>query len=358
MRSFLAFLRRARPSRRAARPGLQSFGIKKQGIIAMVWAPHEARTALFAQQLQAPLFNIHYLYYKRPLIAPFKYLLQAVKTWLVLAQQRPAHIYVTNPPVFAALCVFLYCLVTRAAYIMDTHPPALYSRKWAWSVPLQRLLIRYALVNIIDQSRYQILFESWGGKTVVLQRPPKTVSINGFTAEPDPEFFDIVVVNTFAADEPLDIILEAAMQLPTDRFFVLGDTKHASPKLLQQAPPNVIFTGYLLGDAYWQQLAQSRAVMVLTTYPYSLLGGAQDGVAAQKPLLLSKQPALEEFFTKGTVFVENSAESIIEGVQQLQQHEQRLAKEVAVLGDEHRSQWEANFQQLMAYVQQSGVSVV
>ncbi|MBI5667928.1 MAG: hypothetical protein HZC41_07950 [Chloroflexi bacterium] len=320
-------------------------------ILTIVWAPHEGRTAMFARQLNAPLHNIHYLLYKRPYVAPFKYIAQALKTWWVLARQRPRYVYVTNPPVFATMCVFAFCKLTGTRFIMDTHPPALYSRKWGWSVPLQRLMARFAYVNVVDQNRFKTLFESWGARAVVLQNPPKNPP---FTAVTDMSsgFFDITVVNTFAADEPLDIILQAAKQLPDVRFFVLGNKQMAPPDALISAPKNVIFTDYLLGDAYWSRLANSRAVMVLTTYPYSLLGGAQDGVALRKPLILSNQPALTEYFTKGTVFIENTVEGIITGVQTLQAREDTLKQEVQELADEQCRQWEANFQQFKALLEQ------
>ena len=53
---------------------------KHPHIIAMVWAPEENRTATYARLLKAPLFNVHYLLYKRPYVAPFKYVAQALKT--------------------------------------------------------------------------------------------------------------------------------------------------------------------------------------------------------------------------------------------------------------------------------------
>lgn len=330
--------------------------IAKNNVIAIVWAPHESRTAQFAQRLKAPLFNIHYLQYKRPLVAPIKYIAQWLKTWRVLSQQRPRFVYITNPPVFATLCVAMYCRAAGAKYIMDTHSPALYSRKWAWTVPLQRLLAKSAWVNVVDQQRYQALFESWGGRALVLENPPKDAPFGSLTEGAKTDFFDVAVVNTFAADEPVDIILDAARQLPNVRFFIMGNKAMAQPGLIESAPSNAIFTDYLLKDAYWNQLHNARAVMVLTTYPYSLLGGAQDGVILRKPLILSNQPALVEYFTKGTVFIENTAVGIVEGVKQTQAKEAQLIQEIVQLGEEHNQHWEQNFQKLANLIEapQSG----
>jgi len=320
-------------------------------IIAIVWAPEEARTAMYAKRLQAPLYNVHYLQYKRPLVAPIKYIAQWLRTWQILFQQRPRFVYITNPPVFAVLCVFLYCRVMGARYIMDTHPPALYSRKWRWTVPLQRLMIRFAYVNIIDQERYATLFESWGGRAVILERPPRDIQFSTLEHIAKPGAFSVSVVNTFAADEPLDPILDAARQLPQVHFYIMGDTAMAKPGVIQNAPPNVTFTGYLRGKDYWNRLYSSQAVMVLTTYPYSLLGGAQDGVLLHKPLILSRQPVLTDFFRKGAVFVENTAAGIVKGVQEAQAQESQLIQESCELQEEQSQRWETNFQRLLELIQ-------
>jgi glycosyltransferase involved in cell wall biosynthesis len=328
--------------------------VSEHDLIAIVWAPHESRTAMFAKRLNAPLFNVHYLQYKRPLIAPFKYVAQWLKTWQILFQNRPRIVYVTNPPVFAVFCVFVYCRLMGASYIMDTHPPALYSRKWGWTVPLQRFLARFAFVNVVDQERFKILFESWGAKALVLENPPKAAPDQRPQDLPDAEHFDIAVINTFAADEPLDVVIEAARRLPDVRFYVLGDTALAKPSLLSSAPENVVFTGYLLGDAYWNQLYAARAILVQTTYPYSLLGGAHDAMMIGKPLILSRQPALTEYFTRGAVFVDNTADSVTDGILAAQTNERQLAWEITELSEEQGQRWELNFQKLLDLIRSPG----
>ncbi|MCA9907577.1 MAG: hypothetical protein KC519_02935, partial [Anaerolineae bacterium] len=245
-------------------------------ILTMIWAPSETRTANFARQLNSPLYFIHYLLYNRPWIAPFKYIMQAGKTFQVLFKNHPRVVYVTSPPVFASMCVLVYCKLTGAQFVMDTHPPSLYSKRWGWSVPLVRFVSRFALMNVTDQERFKEMFEGWGAKSIVLENPPKTPQFKAVENTEHADKFKVAVVNTFAVDEPLDPVLEAAKQVPEAHFYITGDKGLAKPGVIENAPKNVTFTGYLRGDDYWNLLNNSRAVMVLTTYPYSLLGGAQD----------------------------------------------------------------------------------
>lgn len=322
---------------------------RNSDVAAIVWAPEQDRTEQFAQRLDAQLYCIHYLRFQRPLIAPIKYIPQFFKTLQVLLQQRPKVIYVTNPPVFAPMSVWLYCTLTGAQFVMDTHSPALYSRRWGWTRPLQRAAARRALMNITDQERFRRLFDEWGAEAMILEKPLKRVE----PSDPPPlgEAFEVAVVNTFAVDEPLVPILDAARALPDVCFYIMGDTDLADPAALKSAPPNVTFTGWLRSEAYWRRLRDSHAVMTLTTYPHSLLAGATDSVAVGRPMILSDQPALTAYFTSGAAFVDNTAEDIAAGIRDLREHYSRYSVEVAALREDKQVYWDNNFEQLRNLVQ-------
>jgi hypothetical protein len=183
-------------------------------------------------------------------------------------------VYVAVPPVIAGQSVYIYCLFSGAKFIMDVHGNSMRSWKWRWSVPLHRFLARRALVNIVDQEIRTQLFTSWGAKTVILADPPLSISKEKLQHLTDPLKYSMTVVNNFNDDEPVVPIIEAARKLPNISFYILGDVALARRRLLRIAPPNMIFTGYLLGDDYWSRLYSSNAVMVLTTAPFSLLAGA------------------------------------------------------------------------------------
>lgn len=317
------------------------------GVVAVAWSPHCQRTSQFAKRLGASFYQIHYLKSKRPLLAPVKYVLQCLKTWMVLSRERPSLVYVAVSPIIAALSIYIYCFFSGAKFIMDVHGNSMNSWKWKWSIPLHRFLAKRALVNIVDQKIRTQLFTSWGAKTMVLADPPLNISPNNLQLLlPGPLSHSITVVNTFNDDEPLAPILDAARQLPDISFYILGDTALANKSLFRTAPPNVVFTGYLLGDEYWQRLNSSSAVMVLTTQPYSLLAGAQEGMALGKPLILSNQPALVDYFSKGVVFIEHNPESIIAGVQRAILQAPFLSQDIVALEKEKRAHWDVAMRQL------------
>lgn len=315
-------------------------------IAVIVWHPVADRPKGYAEALNAPIYYVYRRFFRPRILAPFRYILQACDTWAIFMKKRPRIVHVTNPPVIAALVVWACCRLTGAQYVMDTHPPALYSPLWGWTVPLQHLAARPALLNILDQARFKRLFEMWGAKAIVLENVPKRRSLDSFTLNPPGPGapLDITVVNTFSIDEPLDPILEAAAGLPGARFFILGDTRYLPRGVLGRKPENVTFTGFLRGDDYWKRLASSSAIMCLTTYPYSLLAGGHDAMLLGVPLITSRQPVLTEYFTRGTLFVDNSAAGIARAVNEVRIAEEVLRREITDLRLEKQEAWKANFQ--------------
>jgi glycosyltransferase involved in cell wall biosynthesis len=318
----------------------------KGGVAVVFWGPHSPSSESFARHLHAPCYLIHYLAWKRPWVAPFKYPLMWVKTWQVLLKQRPSAILVINTPVFAPMCVYLYAVLMKIPFVMNIHGHTLGGRRWGWSVPIQRFLAQRAALNLVGTSEYQRILESWDARYLFLEDPPigPEIKVGGPTNEPGE--FCVTVVSTFAGDEPLEAVLDAARMLPDVCFFITGDTHLARKGLLNSAPGNVSFVGYLKGEAYWKLLSSSHAVMTLTTNPYSLVSGGYEGMYLGKALLLSRQPALIEYFTRGAVFIDHTPESIVAGVLETKSRREELERESSELLREKSSIWQQNFQVL------------
>lgn len=325
---------------------------QRGGIVGIFWGPHSRHMEDIAAHLGAEPHAIDVMSFswrKYSFLAPLKYLLQATITWALLIARRPSAVYVIISPTFAALAVYLYCLVARVPYVMDVHGHSLTSRKWAWTIPLQKFLARRALATLVDQRLYKETFDACGALTVVLERSPASFDLGRLTRRSAPHF-SVTLVSIFGADEPVATVVEAARLLPDVRFAITGDTKRADPALLSGAPPNVSFTGYLYGDAYLNLLYSSGAVMTLTTEPYSLVSGGIESMALGRPTILSNQPVLVDYFTSGAVFVEHTPESIAAGVARARAEEARLSQESARLAAEKCDRWSSAMGELRALI--------
>jgi glycosyltransferase involved in cell wall biosynthesis len=324
-------------------------------IISIIWAQHCVRSTQYSERLGAKLYKVHYGEWKSRSVwktVP-KYIRQFFKTWQILLQERPDVIYVPTSPIFAPLTVYTYCLLFRAHLLMDVHGNA-FVGQWAWSKRWHAWLARRIAACIVDQQWRKELFEGWGGRIFLLYNPPLTVQHEFPDTSAEHNRFRVTVVNTFNGDEPLFPILDAADLLPEVDFFILGNLAKAPAEALARQDGNIFFTDYLVGDAYWRQLASSDAVMVLTTLPYSLLGGAQEGLYFAKPLILSDQPSLRAYFGDTAVYVDqdHTPASLVHAIQQTQQQQQQRRQATQTLANDKETHWENEFAHLQTFIAQ------
>jgi hypothetical protein len=90
------------------------------------------------------------------------------------------------------------------------------------------------------------------------------------------------------------------------------------------------------------------AILVLTTRDHTLQLGGCEAVSVGKPLIVSDWPYLRQFFSKGAVYVSNTAEGIYRGMCQMQQQQHQMQQGVLDLRRENRQEWEARLGQLNA----------
>src|SRR2546426_10328340 len=71
--------------------------------------------------------------------------------------------------------------------------------------------------------------------------------------------------------------------------------------------------------------------MVLTRENHTMQRGGYEAVALEKPLITSQWPLLREVFSRGTIHVDNSAESITAAVRQIQANLEAFREEMGKL---------------------------
>ncbi|MGB7873933.1 MAG: glycosyltransferase family 4 protein [Anaerolineales bacterium] len=312
--------------------------------LALSWAPYSRMSQTFARELGGKLHCIHYLRFQSPPHAPFKYILQAIRTLVVLFRERPRAVHVQTPPFVAGLVVDLYCRLSGAKFVLHYHSAA-FERIWDWALPFQKYIARRATTNIVTNSHWAGIVNAWGGHTLVMVDPYLDLpESKPFSVKPG---FNVAFVSTFAQDEPLDAVLEAAAMLPDVNFYITGDKRKKPASFFENAPANVTFTGFLDPDKQYPGLLRAvDTVMVLTTRNYTLQLGGCEATAVGKPLVTSDWPYLREVFPKGTVYVTDTAKSIQAGILQLKQDYDRLSEEIVVLREESQQEWNSRLTQL------------
>jgi len=302
----------------------------------IVWHSHSRRGQLLSDKLQMKLYRVHALK-RRYFLAPLRYILQTIKTLMILVREKPRLIFVQNPPIFAVVAVYIYARLWKAKYIIDSHTVGLLASWWKWTLPLHAFLSRRAITTIVTNEHLKALVNSWGANAFIVGDIPTTFpqgkpfSLNAK--------FNIAVVNTFSPDEPLEEVLKAAATLPEVQFYVTGNLIRAKKSLFKNKPDNLEFTGFLPDEEYLGLLQAAQAIMVLTTDNHTMQRGACEAVSLGKPIITSNWPILREYFAKGTIHVDNSAPSIRKAVIKMEKEKEKLQDEVLLLKQERWQEW-------------------
>jgi glycosyltransferase involved in cell wall biosynthesis len=311
--------------------------------IFIAWAPYGRRSELLARELQVKLHFIHYLKFQVPRYAPIKYILQSLRTLQVLFAERPAVVFVQNPPFVCSLVVYLYCRLTGAKFVIDHHSDS-FSRKWSWAMSVRKFLAQRAITNLVTNHHWADILQTWSANMFILPDPFVTLPEGeNLVVKPG---FNVVFVNSFAPDEPLDAVLETASQLPDVHFYITGNTNKKPASFFAHLPANIIFTGFLPDSQYFGLLRAAQAVIALTTRDYTLQGGGCEAVSLGKPLITSDWPYLRELFAKGTIYVPNSSDGIRDGIQVMQERYKDLEKEIVTFRQDSRREWDMRFAEL------------
>jgi glycosyltransferase involved in cell wall biosynthesis len=134
---------------------------------------------------------------------------------------------------------------------------------------------------------------------------PASRAPSGADADPRPL---VVAVCGWGLDEPIEALVGSATDRPWQLVLTGRVRRELSP------PPNVTLAGFLDDAAYVELLARADAVVVLTERDDTLLSGAWEAIALERPLVLSGTTALRTTFGDGIVYVDPNPASIAGGI--------------------------------------------
>lgn len=313
-------------------------------ITFIAWIRYHRRTELLAQHLGATLHFIQHGRSGKLVQAPFRYLIQALRTWRILERERPVIILIQNPPIFCVLVAALYAKLHGARYVIDSHTGAFVGWKWRWSLSLHRMLSQGALTTLVHNKPQEEIIKHWGCPYMMLAYTPGDYSFS--RPFPLDGQFNIAVVSSFRGDERPDIVFQAAARLPQVEFYITGDPRRLSRIVLEQKPGNCHLTGYLPYDRYAGLLQGVDAIMALTTRDHTLLMGGFEAVSIGKPLITSDWPVLRDYFSLGTIHVPYTVEGICQGVRRVQAEHRSLQRDMLKLRDLLEDEWKLKLQEL------------
>jgi glycosyltransferase involved in cell wall biosynthesis len=321
----------------------------------IVWGAFQGsrRSDQITKRLGIDLEYVYFTTKQGLLYAPFKYVYQAIATLVLLARRRPDVVFIQNPPTFAPFFVYLYSLVFGKEFIIDTHTGALIYPQWQWTLPLQRFLSRHALTTILTNEHLAREVASWGANSFVLEDPPMTFEI------PRPmtlkeSTLNVVMVSVAYPDEPVAEMVEVACNLPDMDFYITGDFTNSTyfQDVVRSAPSNVHFTGFLRED-YFALLGAVDVIVCLTTDDHTFLSGANEALWVGKPLITSDWPVLGSYFNKGAIHVDNTVNSIQQGLLEMKEGYSDFQASILALQEERRREWYEKARALLRLIERN-----
>ena len=284
----------------------------------------------------------------------FDYICKAFTTVALVLRERPDRVWVASGPVFAVQTVLVVRWLTRGRFkvIADCHnstfiPP--------WSrMPFASKALNAVERCIVHNDRVMPAALAMGVRrdqlAVLEDRPADpTTQADAPAALPDPASGQYVVFPCgFRADEPIEIVLDAARRLDPLPVYITGDyARMKAGARLAGRSSNVRLTGFLDRATFERLLAGAAVVVGLTDREGVQLAVANEAVGFELPMVLSSTETLRSMFPKGVVFVETADPAdIARGCRAALQAGEQLRREVMALRIERIRHWEAQADEL------------
>ncbi len=238
------------------------------------------------------------------------------QTLRIITIKRPEIVFVQNPSVILAVFSTLLGRMLSIQVVIDAHNVGItfeHPRQGLRALGqfLDNVAIRMAKLTIVTNSFLAEKVTAKGGVPFVLPDPipqlwqDKTIDFSGKVA--------VLAICTFAGDEPYQELLQCGRFLPPGiEVYVTGNCKKIN--LGKKTDGNVKLTGFLAEQDYIDYLGSVDIILDLTTREGCLVCGAYEGLAMNKPLILSDTKALRDYFGEAASYTANSAQEIAQTI--------------------------------------------
>jgi len=276
-----------------------------------------------------------------------RYIILIVKTIQVIIKEKPPIVVAQNPSLVLAILVVSIKKIFRYVVVIDAHNGGLMPKDGKIRILnlAARLLQKKADITLVTNEALKKGVKSNGGFAHVLHDKIPVVRCNE-----DYKFdgqVNIVYICTFADDEPYKEVISSASKIPNNYYlYITGNNKKMKCDI--EVPTNVRLVGYVPDEEYWSLLHGADIIMDLTTRENCLVCGAYEGVALEKPLILSNTFATREYFSAGCIYVDPTVDSIVAGIKECVNKKNILLREQKELNAKLKNEWLAEVDQLKA----------
>ncbi len=316
----------------------------RPGWVFIDWSSHCSRSENFSRRVGMKFLRRHRKH-TGPASLLAKYAYQFTATTLDLVRERPNVVWCMSPSTFAVIPVWAYCKVTGAKFGIDAHTGAFEGTPWAKIRALQFFFSREAEVTAVTNDYLQSLVEAANGRT--LRVPDVPTELVAPKRRDFGDGFHAVYVASYSADEPIDVVIEAARLAPDVTVWLTGKPKGRAVDLLKSAPPNVKLLGFLSREDYLAALAGADLVVALTTRDHTMQRAAYEAIYLGTPVVVSDWPILRENFAEGGLWVKNEPTALANAWREATPRREELRARAQQLRAKKLARWRENYERIV-----------
>jgi len=262
----------------------------------ITWQRHGGRAEEMAHALGGRAVHVYPVSLADRRWVLLRYVASIFLTAAALVRYRPQAVAVVNPPVLPGLVVAAWSRLTGTPYLLDSHTSSFGVKGNAVArrtLGVTRWLARRSAGVMVTTTSWVAEVQRWGAQGLVVHEAPPAWSIAPRRTGVRPQ---VLFVGVFSEDEPVEALVAAAALVPEVDVLVTGDVGRAPAGMVEGAPANVAFTGFLDQQRYRARLEAADVVVALTTEPTSVMRAAYEAVYARRGLVVSDWPTLREVF--------------------------------------------------------------
>lgn len=313
------------------------------GIAAWITWERHRRTRSIAEALRIPLTEL-----TRPGGRFTRYFRDSLATIRSLSRLSGRTVVVQAPSVVLGNLAISLRGLLNLRVVVDAHNAVVEGAEHA-SQPLRflyRRILRRAHVVIVTNSSLAARVTRLGGNAAVL--PDPVPPLDGTVSRQAGDH--IVVISTWADDEPIAAVLQAAQSLREPLHFVITGRPRGALADTARRTRGVKLSGFVSDSEYVELLRSARVIVDLTLREDCLVCGAYEALAVGRPLIVSDSRALRELLKDGAAYTANEPEAIGAAVARVAGDDAVWADRCADRRESYSAEWTGMAQQAMVRI--------
>jgi hypothetical protein len=254
-----------------------------------------------------------------------RHILGSLATIVFLIRKRPELIWFQFSLALSVI-LWVYACVRRTARVQlvaDIHTKAMrrsgpIGTRWMIRF-LKRSALRHCVaVLVTNHENLRYAEEFLGAYALVLPDPLPQMPALAVCERPSLAHPDVAFICSFAEDEPIPLMIEAARQLRGEAQIVFtGNPSKVGPAARREIQRVAQFTGFLPDEDYWRLLRSTQCIVVLSNEPACLPCGAYESIAVGRRPILADDVQARHLFGDLAIYTRLHAQVLASAIREV-----------------------------------------